>query len=107
MEKLCIIPHHLGVASMYPQHTSKALEIVQDTSEYVLCPVIKPDVYEDMVQTTGFHRQGVRISDYPIKRYEFTACLLWYKPMSGLLLAMTLVMCVFHAKNTHIGPPKM
>ena len=36
-----------------------------------------------MIKTTGFHRQGIRIFDYPTKRYESTGCLLWHKPTNS------------------------
>ena len=68
-----------GVASVDPQQIREILSVVQDSSEYVLCPGLKPATYEDMVKTTGFHRQGIRIFDYPMKKYESTACQLWHK----------------------------
>ena len=84
---------HVGVASVDPQHIHEVLNIVRDTSEYVLCPGLKPSVYE-------FHRQGIRIFDYPTKRYESTGCLLWHKPTNSRSCSEQ---CVFHANKKHTG----
>ena len=56
---------YTGVASVDPQQIREVLNIVEDSSGYVLCPGLKPATYEDMVKTTRFHRQGIRIFDCP------------------------------------------
>ena len=72
-----------GVASEDTRQILEILSVVRDSSEYVLCPGLKPATYEDMVKTVGFHRQAIRIFDYPTKRYESIACLLWHKPTNA------------------------
>ena len=82
---LCLHMHMLktGVASEDTQQIFEVLSVVRDSSEYVLCPGLKPTTYEDMVKAVGFHRQAIRIFDYPTKRYESIACLLWLKPTNA------------------------
>ena len=91
-----------GVASVDTQHIIEVLNVVRDSSEYVLCPGLKPATYEDMVKTTGFHRQGIRIFYCPTKRYESTACHLWHTPTNARTPIVCLA-CKQEARRTTVN----
>ena len=56
------------------------LNLIEDSSGYVLCPGIEPEWYEQRVKTAGYQREEVREFHLPVKRYESVECLLWHKP---------------------------
>ena len=56
------------------------IDLISKKGGYVLCPGLKPSFYEDKLTTIGYDREGIRIFNFPIKRYEARKCLLWHLP---------------------------
>lgn len=69
------------VAGIVTDHTAlEVVKLVSESSDYVLCPGLKPSFYEDKTDVVGYDRGGVQVINAPIKRYESNKCLLWHVP---------------------------
>ena len=69
---------HEGIASEGAPATM--INLISKKGDHVLCPGLKPSFYEDKTATIGYDREGIRVLNFPIKRYESNKCLLWHLP---------------------------
>ena len=56
------------------------INLIEESSGYVLCLGMQPEWYKEKFKTAGYKREKVHEFQLPLKRCESVDCLLWHQP---------------------------